>query len=296
MKALKVKNPFTESFLVQLDVDLAGGCVDERGKLPCSPENRVTETRSGSDERIDGCPLMNISDSQSQSPLPLSDINNNPGLPVVQSRPPAHTDKSDTQYRLVPTASSDNNFSLPNRQKSSPSIRNAPALGLLGHKQVGDFASRGAVWQISKDSPGSNEMDTSMDQQSSSHSGFPTPGTSSHKGSSSHTSFTPPDLDESNQNCRSSTDNQNATLFSNQPFGEDFSPTQFFPPTPGKDNESAFVIPPGWELGATGMTPGSGQGMMAMGDGAWSQMLEGMGWEGTGMGGPQGDIAGGRMG
>lgn len=148
---------------------------------------------------------------------------------------------------------------------------------------------------------GTVDMDLSPDATTGSDrhhsaSDHPTPSTSSNK-ASSHTSYTPPNLDDAathstsnsytNASSAPSMSPSTAAYFQNaHTFGQFFSPP---PDTVGKDSigsSNPFSMQGGWEYpvtqpgGQTGMTPGATTGMSPMGEGQWTQMLEGMVWNG----------------
>ena len=165
---------------------------------------------------------------------------------------------------------------LPTRQKPSPSAKHIGKY--QGEKLPGVFPSQ----RDDGYSPSTGEMDLTPDTSTlngSDQVNRPSPSASStsNKGSAGQNpSFTPPSFDDTQQpDSHHFTSNNPLTQFMGQ---TDFStmnaisPSAFMPPTPGKEQDGGFVIPPGWDLGSTGLTPG--------GDGMFSQIMAmGMGWD-----------------
>ncbi|KIW06955.1 hypothetical protein, variant 1 [Verruconis gallopava] len=194
MHALKRKNPLTESFLVQLDVDLEGMNIDvgmrvdqaAKDRLVRLEEKRNIITLSISfliltcdkcevaiNDNLDCTPLLQIRDSQAQN----STLNQNFRQ---QSRPNAYstslpidsnaTNTINVDFNMMNNADSPS-YSLPNRQRG----------GFSGPASVGRVASISDSLSPS----GSDNAPSPANERGSSRS-------TSSKDASSHTSFTPP--------------------------------------------------------------------------------------------------------
>lgn len=285
MQALKGKNPLTESFLVQLDVDLEGSGIESLSSAT-KASLAVKRAMGGDMSNIDALRCSHLHDPrQSQtpgapilgegsSPQPLQSVN---GTPMDLSQL-----YSSTQYTA----------SMPSRSKDG--ARTHSLQGLIPTSDYGE----GMVNTT-------NDMDTSPDasDRQNSTSDHPTPSTNSNKGSS-HTSFTPPNHDQEQHatantgtpypNHNNITPGMSPSTAANTFFQQNAASfSQFFPTAPDTPKDPAgvenpFGMPASWDYnnaqtGGTGMTPtatGGGTGMSPLNDGQWSQMLEGMGWNG----------------
>jgi hypothetical protein len=184
MQALKSKNPLTESFLVQLDVDLEGS------------DLRVPATKGGQPS----IPLRACTDKTMYMPVSVNDRN---CTPLLDIRP--------LEEREQPT---DN--------QGRPGVSTSPSGQLMdfstmhyqqgqGQVHLGDFPHRskesprpiasGATFSAScpyGEPAGLMDVDISFENTNSqrfpsqSNSGHPTPSISSNNASSSQTSFSPP--------------------------------------------------------------------------------------------------------
>ena len=159
MAALKSKNPLTESFLVQLEVDLEGSGLDIRIP-PSNFTNSLAKEMSLNMDSVKCSPLFEISQSQAA------------GYNGMRA------DSSPTQTRQ-PTAPSNSEFLNQNAYTAMPNLpqRNKQSLHNV------DLFNNSTDW---------NEMDTSPDGSGATRmsSGLPTPSSASHK-ASSNTSFSP---------------------------------------------------------------------------------------------------------
>jgi hypothetical protein len=177
MHALKRKNPLTESFLVQLDVDLEGMNIDVGPRVnEATRAARMCEVTIN--DNLDCSPLLQIRDSQAQS----SALNQN-SRPTAYStgfpNNPNGVNTINVDFNMMNNANSPS-YNLPNRQKSG----------------VGP-ASIGRVTSISDSlsPPGSDNAPSPANERGSSRS-------NSSKDASSHTSFTPPSVTEDTNSQR----------------------------------------------------------------------------------------------
>ena len=300
MQAIKRKNPLTESFLVQLDVDLEGAGIENTADLRTNAQN----PKPFAPTRAEACPsehlvmghqttygdlgLSSYNDPNSTSNL-TSTAPSQPSVPSVQSSF-GYTDLSNMneEHHMGFMASSE--FSLPNRQRSPAS---GPSSGMHRSPQ---------------------EMDVSPGASTGEHR---TPNSSSHQSQqnlsahTSHTGYSPQNMQQSS-NEQPTPGRLGASLFNpnDAAFSTDFDMHSF--PTSTADNQPpGFVLPSNWGSsgtgltpGPTGMTPGTGSGftpsgtgftpgpsgmndMINMSDADWQSMMDSMGfqpdWE-TGVG------------
>ncbi|KAK4507248.1 hypothetical protein PRZ48_000983 [Zasmidium cellare] len=279
MHAIKRKNPLTESFLVQLDVDLEGAGLEDSDSLRA----QMQKTRDSVANRMPGCPQEHLG-------MPAVENGRIPtygdmGLaaynkPDQNSVDPSHLQQTDSMgitSGLGDSLSHNQpggtfNFSLPNRQRTPGSFR-SPA-----------------------DSLNQPEMDTSPD---GSNNDQQTPGSSTHSQTnnpSSHTSntaYSPQNgTNAATANMQHASDpTQMSGIFDpSDPAFADFDMTGF---TTNMDTQpSGFVLPSNWSGNggsSSGMTPGSGSNgvmtglsemMGGMTNADWNQVLESFtGWE-----------------
>lgn len=258
-------------------------------------------------------PLIHIRQTQGLT----VESNNDPPLQTTDGIP-LDFSQIDSQAGFSPGGS------LPDRRKSTqplshPCTRTVSIRGLVPDDFAGNLGEGGDLntMDLSPDGSGSNS-----DHHHHSASDHPTPSTSaSNKAPSSHTSYTPPHFDDASHqqssNYSSNGANMSPSAFFNTGNVNSYgmSPNtaaQFFPFTsaspkqPGQTinvgaTENPFSFPHSWEHGGgagpqgptgmtpgatTGLTPGATTGMSPMGDGQWTQMLEGMNWNGWPSGHP----------
>lgn len=280
MQAIKRKNPLTESFLVQLDVDLEGAGIEDikglrtqtQGKFPFAP------TRS------EGCPMeqLHMNHRPTYGDIGLA-VYNNPStsVPLTNTAPsqPGQfgyanlSDMTDESMGFIPSS---NQFELPSRQRSPGSTNNSTGM----HRSPQSF---------------NPEMDMSPDGSSGEHR-TPNSSAQSQQNMSTHTSntgYSPQNLqpDQASSGIQPSPGRLTGLFDPNDnSFSTDFD-MHSFPAATGDNQQQGFVLPSGWGAGSTGLTPGptgftpgaSGMGdMMGMTDADWNQMMENMnytGWE-----------------
>ncbi|KAF2272588.1 uncharacterized protein EI97DRAFT_445659 [Westerdykella ornata] len=294
MAALRRKNPLTESFLAQLDVDLESAGLMGLGQRRST--GSLTDTKGGEDlttrrravaEQKQGCaPITIPTETQNKNaqanypgnPRPEMQGSADAGYTGSTPGPPFHVNNSavnlDTHHSLPFVRSQ--KMDIPQRGRQTDPTR-YPALYMV---------------------PDNNDMDVSTDDQ-------PSPATSnsqSRGGSTSHTSYSPrTQNDIHSMPYRASPKRLSNTMPLAQTSAADN--TTFFPAndpnlfsadlydvsasmTADTTMSSGFVMTSEWDLsmmstGNTGMTP--------MSDGAWNQMLESidLGW--NSMGPPHGE-------
>ena len=262
MHAIKRKNPLTESFLVQLDVDLEGAGLEDSAQLRAQMRKNKSESKPSS-----GCPTGHLGMNNEQRPT----YGDN-GLAAFNQPGASQQTRG---YGLVPDMNHDNNSESQTPQYDLPSRQRQPTPGSTNNFGTYQSPSNGFV----------AEMDTSPDGSG----GQKTPGSTStqsqHNGSS-HTSYSPQNQ-QAHLNGVQIDPAQIATM--------DFDLHSFT--TPSADaHQAGFVVSQAWTGdGSTGMTPGamnagmSSAGLNELMNGMteydWNSMLESLtsnGWE-TGM-------------
>lgn len=285
MHAIKRKNPLTESFLVQLDVDLEGAGLDDSHALRA----QMQKTKANIANRMPGCPQEHL--GMPSVDLPRRPTYGDGGLAAFTNPEQNGVNPSDLRQATgmgLTTGMGDSlshnqpggtfNFSLPNRQRTPGSFRSPD----------------GSINQP--------EMDTSPD---GSNNDQQTPGSSTHNPSShtSNTAYSPQNGQQDQQAVPAATMQADPTQLSgifdpSDPAFADFDMTGFA--TNDMDTHSnGFVLPSNWsgnDGSSSGMTPGSTgntNGMLAgfngagmtdmmgtMTDAEWNQVLESFtGWE-----------------
>jgi hypothetical protein len=194
MQALRTKNPLTESFLVQLDVDLEGSGLDIQFSTKLSHSKAMVSVRTGflecmltegqgevpiNTDSVKCSPLFEIRQSQTQG--------QNGGIQASIEKPLHTTTDIPMDFSNITTFET---AAIPQRPRVSPRPpANINSASVFANERLNAEAANG------------NEMDTSPDPSGEStllsrpHSNHPTPSSTSNKGSS-HTPFTPPQFDD----------------------------------------------------------------------------------------------------
>lgn len=242
MQAIKRKNPLTESFLVQLDVDLEGAGLHEASE---SIRKQMQHPIPGHPTRSEGCPVSQLGVGEGHTPsygeLGVGAYNEpSTDMPATTTTaPPQQQQPAFTYENLTPMSGSDNIGFVPSMNANSyelpvrsPASHQSQSSGMQ-HKSPQSFGA---------------EMDTSPEHH--------TPNSSSHQsgqGLSTHTSHT----GYSPQNMASPGRLTGPSLF--EPNDGTFTTTDFdmatFQPNT-VNNQDGFVLPANWGSGGTGFTPG----------------------------------------
>jgi hypothetical protein len=315
MHALKRKNPLTESFLVQLDVDLEGMGMDV-GQRPLDQARMAMADMPNGVDSIKCSPIFDIRDSQAQNSKynrfgggvpsfgdnglnqhgnPRKSSTENPGPPFHVARANLNLAGEDSQTQSYDYlgGTDSTQYNLPNRNRPGPA--------------VGQFGGTRRVTLADSLSPSASEASRSPnmnnDQQDTSTR------SNSQRDSSSHTSFTPPSMSDNNETRHNSLNNSNSpaptnasanqnrvpTMTDGNVFSMDSNFSNFQPSFLGQPIEASdgmfTPLGAGWEMSgieitgstSTGLTPGP-TGMTPM---PWNDMLSGMGtgWNNGGDGG-----------
>lgn len=269
MQAIKRKNPLTESFLVQLDVDLESAGLEDSRTL------RSQKLDPGLANRSEGCPMQHLRMppfvSEGIAPTygdqGLSRYNN-PNQASQMVPPTAASTFGFTSTDTPGHSSGSDRFELPNRQRTPGSFQ-------------------GSATHRSPQSATNVEMDTSPDNSGDNRT--PSSTTVSHQNASSHTSHTgysPQSQQPLDQGTLSPTHQDLAHLAgifdpNNSTFSTDFD-MHTFPASAPENQQPGFVVPQNWGAGSTGLTPGPtgmtpGRDMgdlMGMTDADWNQVME----------------------
>ncbi|KAF2030137.1 hypothetical protein EK21DRAFT_100705 [Setomelanomma holmii] len=303
MQALRRKNPLTESFLVQLDLDLESAGIMGLQQKPYAPPKPSGAVIPVNTDSVSCTPIFEIRETQNPS-APINTFGNANLSAAGYTRTNASgVGMRDTQYsnntpgppfHLSSVNSIDMNTQ--NAQYLPPQIS---AQAGLGSATSQDFTPAGFTFHDA------NEMDLSGDRSVDQ----PSPATissNSRGGSTSHSSYSPGQQTEHHLPYRASPKpgfgdlsatggtaafpsyNQAATSASTggvEMFSTAFSSTGL---PPDETFNQGFLMGNDWEYGALN----AGTGMTPMSDGSWNQMLESvtMGWDGGGIGGPHGPI------
>lgn len=201
---------------------------------------------------------------------------------------------SSTQYRI-------SSFSLPNREQLTPQHRynryNGPPTqmqGVILDQGWGEKYPARPEIGTANNSHASQIVDTDMsseqasDRQSSLLSDHQTPLNS--RQPSSNTSYSPPTVDDCSHPTITTNGPSTVSFDSTDQF-TGFTPTSdthfpHSPDNPSGQEPNGFTIPAGWEVGADGalhVQPGASTGLSPLGESGWTQILEGMGWDGNGL-------------
>ncbi|KAA6406978.1 MAG: Fungal specific transcription factor [Lasallia pustulata] len=270
MRALKRKHPLAQSFLAQLDCDIQSGDIrtsstqSEFSLNPC----RFAEIVGGGK-----CPMPYDGDVRKPANQASDD------LPRGHFHVMAQSMGGNGQESRQPTVSSIN---LATREQRTPQQRNP-------FRQTSQTQIQQCEWAVEiphepSDGPLLQRFETGMssDQQTI-NSNQPTPNTSHH--SSSNTSYSSPHLaDDANPNCNlnGSADSHPAFFGGDSSFAG-FTPpedhSQYSLPGPAKADAGVGGYEP-WRSNPVVGTPSAGTGLSPLGEGEWTQIMEGMGWDG----------------
>lgn len=295
MNAMKSKNPLTESFLVQLDVDLEslGLRVPKFKALAKDLSLNANLTSAGNYAQSTGFTRNADGTTTNQCAAILKMVDDDE---LPSNEPPIDPALTDMSH------GGDRNSSLDTRSnqdfESMPWLSNESNIPLRSLSNVHPVAMQGLLSPQGSNSPfelpntrgyGRSEAGTvEMDLSDQSHSDRPTPNSSTssdvrsnnhHSGQAGGSSFeTSPASSHQNDNRATSFFNHTSD-FSNAVGGTGLTPNSSsaftLPPTPGRGNE--FTVPNGWELSNQGLTP-IGEGVLRelMGMGPMD-----MGWDGN---------------
>lgn len=271
MHALKRKNPLTESFLVQLDVDLETAGLEDSNELRMQMQK---QNQPNGPNRAPGCPQGHLVNIAMNSPESRRATYGDSGL-AAYNHPSQNVDTQAHSYggttgsngnTIYASTSAASHFELPSRQRT-PGSNNGS--GLYHGSIMNAF---------------NPEMDTSPDGSSNEQQ---TPGSStqSQQNPSSHasnTAYSPNDQPESTANNMQLDQATMAAML--DPTDPSFSASfdfNSFPTAIDHSQQAGFVVSSGWSTGNTGMTPGSTNAalgmesmMGSMTDSDWTQMME----------------------
>ncbi|KAK5168028.1 uncharacterized protein LTR77_006595 [Saxophila tyrrhenica] len=295
MQAIKRRNPLTESFLVQLDVDLEAAGIEDTSSLRVQQNN----TSPMGPNRSEACPMQQIHldhrpNYGDMGLAAYNDPSGNPNLNSTSAVQPTfnfNTDNTEMTEESLDFMAMGGTFDLPNR----------PA----GHQSPGSSNQSSGIQR----SPQSYDpaMDISPDAD------HLTPNSSTHQTSSGHASthgyspktlplWQPDQIPTAKMQSQTDPARLTSMLGNNMDAYTDFDMNAFSASNPGNDmnsfptstDQSGFVLPSNWGSGSggtgltpgnTGMTPGptgftpgaSGMGdMLNMSDAEWNSIMENM--------------------
>jgi hypothetical protein len=282
MQALRRKNPLTESFLVQLDLDLESAGVLGLNPKPYEPPNVPASIPINSDT-VACTPIYEIRESQSGT-APMNQFGgggssatqyagNNPGPPFHLA--PTMNMEAQSVPVFVPSQSSPQ-INLPTRDRqSNPDRFPSTGFGLSDDHEMDDAG----VDQPSPATTNSQSRGGSTSHSSLSYS----PAAAQHGGETQNLRFgTSPKNPQAQMPLPQSTAaNANSTFFpADNLFPQYFHNNQEVPGDPF----SQGFLGNEWDMSAMGTGTGAGTGMTPMSEGSWNQMLESinLGWDSLG--------------
>ena len=245
MQTLKAKNPLTESFLVQLDVDLEASGLRLSGTTiaQCPMPSWVSTGRGISVP-------TNVDQNQSKTIIDLRLAEEREKAAAVNPKAPA----------AMPTTSSNlMDFSRELRKQRKEHLNSVSNRSKASPQPPGPDSSFGQVPSMYEETPGVMDIDLSFDNLSSQrfpsqpNSGHPTPSTSSNNASSQN-SFSPPHPDDyPSLNTTSSANNPSpntaAAFFPGDKHCPSYPPN--FPASaeiPGsQEMPNSFAMPAAWD-------------------------------------------------
>ncbi|KAB2101599.1 hypothetical protein AG0111_0g10293 [Alternaria gaisen] len=278
MEALRRKNPLTESFLVQLDLDLeSAGLQGMRNQPLAQPTGKSTIISIHSDPQIRCSPLINIQESQHSTAAATTFGD---GVPFTPASIP------NTQY-------SNNNPGPPFHIHSINSINMHAQNSAFMPSQFnshGSFAANQEFTPAGFAFNEGNEMDLSGGDRGVDQPSPATMSTQSRNGSTSRSSYSPGQPIEHNIPYRASPKMTGPPLGSNTGFQGFVAPSESFPANnfgaSGNMGNTGygdgFVMGNEWEYAALN----AGTSLTPMADASWDSMLENitMGWDSVGPG------------
>jgi len=311
MHALKRRNPLTESFLVQLDVDLEGAGIDVGQRAP--DYSKPTIVRE--DIRIRGGPggLLKVNDiinntaqaeipqntdSVKCSPLfeiresqqPMADVNKFQKIPTSQPSqgnspgPPFHVAK-DVNFMeaanldYLSGINSNNSYQLPARGKLAPD-GSVPRIISINDSLTppSDMDKNSPVMTINESISRSNSVHNSFSPVS--HVTPPSDGDAQHSlrnSSTTHKGTTPMSVSGSASNMPTpGAGVGNVDFISALGMDTDFTNLSFQPSFMNFDESTNFNMQSGWEMSGIEANAPTGLTPAPSGDMNWSQMLDGI--------------------
>jgi hypothetical protein len=292
MNAMKSKNPLTESFLVQLDVDLESlglrvpkfKSLAQNLSMGNLPATGYTQNADGTTTNHCAAILKMVDDKDlpGTSAPQIDPALNNLGLEATRNSP-LSANSMPQDFESMPWLSGESGIPL---RSNMTNVHPVAMAGML--------APQSSTSPYEMRSYGHSESGTvDMDLSDNLHSDRPTPNSSTPSdtrssnqagsaavGRNGSSSFETSPA-SSHQDGRSANTNNYfnpTTDYSNSGSGTGMTPgsTGYLPSTPGTRND--FSVPNGWELSNQGLTPvGEGVFRELMGMGPMD-----MGWDGTG--------------
>ncbi|KAL1607786.1 hypothetical protein SLS60_002722 [Paraconiothyrium brasiliense] len=294
MQALRRKNPLTESFLVQLDLDLESAGVLGLGQKPYLPPQT-----GGTDGVIPvntdpvGCSsIFEIRETQNPN-HPINQYGNGEAVNPAQLSTPYSAEKMGQPFHLssVTSIGADTQNS-----RFVPMSRDSYSLPLDNTVSL-DNTEMDLTPDSNADQPSPATTTSNTRSQSLSNSG-------GNPGSGSHSSYSPgqptdqipyrPSPRMTNRTPSQSASTLNSIFYStsNDMMNANFAygdTTGGIPPVGGEIDYNMGMLGNEWDMGS--LAGGGGTGMTPMSEGAWNEMLQNMnmGWDSVGP--PHADLA-----
>lgn len=278
MHAIKRKNPLTESFLVQLDVDLESAGLEDARTLRVQPP-RVSSTPN----RSSGCPTAQIG---------LHPVADDILIPKIGHQVPtygdngaaAFTDPNQTSH-FLPSVSSAQSFEYSTADMTDY-LNDSPQFTLPNRQRTPSSARGSGAYKSPQSLDNKAEMDTSPDTGNDHRT--PSSATQSQANPSSHTSNTGYSPQTHNHPSEGSSSLQQDQARFTKPidltssaFSTEFDMPNFPTPMPDSQQHPGYVLTQNWSDGypgmSTGMTPNAGlNDLMNMTDADWNQVIDGL--------------------
>lgn len=278
MHAIKRKNPLTESFLVQLDVDLESAGLEDARTL------RVQSPRvPGMPHRSSGCPTAHIG-LQSVVDDVLNPNSGHPRPTYGDNGAAAFTNPNQTSH-FMPSGANAEDFGYPTVEMKDY-LTDSPRLTLPNRKRTPGSTHGSGAYRSPQSLDNKAEMDTSPDTGNDHRT--PSSTSQSQINPSSHTSNTGYSPQTQNHPIEGSNslkqDEVRFTQSFNPPstaFGAEFDMSSFPTSMPDSQQHPGYTLTQNWSDGypgmSTGMTPSGGlNDLMNMSDADWNQVIDGL--------------------
>jgi hypothetical protein len=313
MQALKRKNPLTESFLAQLDVDLEGAGIDvgqrnnnfyKKPPIVCPDLNRVSSGLAKTNDNllqfeipqntdsVKCTPLFEIRDSQTAN----ADINaynklqnSQPSRPTDSPGPPFQVAKGvnfdmDTNSFDYLSFNPNNSYQLPARGKLPPEPGSGPHIMTISDSLTppSDMDKNSPIMTINDSNSRSNSIPNSFSPPSlvTPPSDVDTHQAQHHLSPNTSTRSKPSPMTISSAHTPGVIPTTTTVDFmSTLSMDPDFNNLSFQPNFMNLDDAATtpqFTMQSGWEMSGIETTPGTGLTPSASGEMGWSQILEGI--------------------
>ncbi len=258
MQAIKRRNPLTESFLVQLDVDLEGAGIEDTSSLRTPMQQAATAYEA---TRSEGCPM-------SQIHLDHRPNYHETQVPVMAPSRPSFGDMGLAAYN-----DPSGNPNLSSTSTANPTFNYNHEVSEMTDESL-DFMIPGGTFELPNrpagQSPGSSNQSSGVQRSPQSYNSemditrdasgdHLTPNSSAHQSASGHnsnTGYSPKNLWQPDINTSSGMQQTDPSRFTPNDMGafSDFDMNAYAASTGNEQN--GFVLPSTWGSSGTGLTPG----------------------------------------